>query len=29
VPTLVLADGTVVDGSREIISWATAHPAAT
>jgi Glutathione S-transferase, N-terminal domain len=27
VPTLVLDDGTVVDGSREIVAWATAHPA--
>ena len=29
VPTLVLDDGTVVDGSREIAAWAKAHPAAT
>jgi hypothetical protein len=28
VPTLVLDDGTVVDGSREIVAWAQAHPAA-
>lgn len=28
VPTLVLDDGTVVDGSHEIIDWAKAHPAA-
>jgi glutathione S-transferase len=28
VPTLVLDDGTVVDGSREIADWAKAHPAA-
>lgn len=27
VPTLVLDDGTVVDGSREIVAWAKAHPA--
>jgi hypothetical protein len=27
VPTLVLDDGTVVDGSREIVAWAQAHPA--
>jgi len=27
VPTLVLDDGTVVDGSREIVAWAAAHPA--
>jgi Glutathione S-transferase, N-terminal domain len=27
VPTLVLDDGTVVDGSREIVAWAEAHPA--
>ena len=27
VPTLVLDDGTVVDGSREIVAWASAHPA--
>jgi hypothetical protein len=27
VPTLVLDDGTVVDGSREIVDWARAHPA--
>jgi hypothetical protein len=29
VPTLVLDDGTVVDGSKEIAAWAKAHPAAT
>jgi glutathione S-transferase len=29
VPALVLDDGSVVDGSREIIAWAKAHPAAT
>jgi hypothetical protein len=28
VPTLVLDDGTVVDGSHEIAAWAAAHPAA-
>jgi hypothetical protein len=27
VPTLVLDDGTVVDGSREIAAWAGANPA--
>jgi Glutathione S-transferase, N-terminal domain len=27
VPTLVLDDGTVVDGSHEIVAWAQAHPA--
>jgi len=27
VPTLELDDGTVVDGSKEIIAWAKAHPA--
>lgn len=27
VPTLVLDDGTVVDGSHEIVAWAKAHPA--
>jgi len=27
VPTLVLDDGTVVDGSREIVAWAQANPA--
>ena len=27
VPTLVLDDGTVVDGSTEIIAWAEANPA--
>jgi len=28
VPTLVLDDGTVVDGSKEIAAWAQANPAA-
>jgi hypothetical protein len=28
VPTLLLDDGTVIDGSHEIIAWAEAHPAA-
>jgi glutathione S-transferase len=28
VPTLVLDDGSVVDGSHEIVAWAQAHPAA-
>lgn len=28
VPTLVLDDGTVVDGSQAIVGWAEAHPAA-
>jgi hypothetical protein len=27
VPTLVLDDGKVIDGSREIVSWAAANPA--
>lgn len=27
VPTLVLDDGTVIDGSREIVEWAKANPA--
>jgi hypothetical protein len=27
VPTLVLDDGTVVDGSRTIVEWAAANPA--
>jgi hypothetical protein len=27
VPTLVLEDGTVVDGSANIVSWADEHPA--
>lgn len=27
VPTLVLDDGEVVDGSEEIAAWARAHPA--
>jgi hypothetical protein len=27
VPTLVLDDGTVLDGSQEIVAWAEAHPA--
>ena len=26
VPTLVLDDGTVIDGSHEIVDWARAHP---
>jgi glutathione S-transferase-like protein len=26
VPTLVLDDGTVIDGSREIEDWARANP---
>ena len=26
VPTLVLDDGTVVDGSHEIVTWAAANP---
>jgi len=29
VPTLVLDDGTVIDGSREIVAWAAANPAAS
>jgi hypothetical protein len=29
VPALVLDDGTVVDGSKEIVAWAQAHPAAS
>ncbi len=28
VPALVLDDGAVIQGSREIIAWAQAHPAA-
>ncbi len=28
VPTLVLDDGTVIDGSHEIVRWAQEHPAA-
>ena len=28
VPTLVLDDGTAIDGSHEIVAWAKAHPAA-
>jgi hypothetical protein len=28
VPTLVLDDGNVIDGSRKIVAWARAHPAA-
>lgn len=28
VPTLVLDDGTVIDGSREIVAWARANQAA-
>jgi hypothetical protein len=27
VPTLLLDNGTVIDGSREIVSWARANPA--
>jgi hypothetical protein len=27
VPTLVLDDETVIDGSKEIVAWAKAHPA--
>lgn len=27
VPTLVLDDGTVIDGSHEIVDWARSHPA--
>jgi hypothetical protein len=27
VPTLVLDDGTVIDGSHEIVSWARSNPA--
>ncbi len=27
VPTLLLDDGTVIDGSREIVAWAKANPA--
>jgi hypothetical protein len=27
VPTLVLDDGSLVDGSREIVAWAQANPA--
>ena len=27
VPTLLLDDGTVIDGSREIAAWAAANPA--
>jgi hypothetical protein len=27
VPTLVLDNGEVIDGSREIVAWANAHPA--
>ena len=27
VPTLVLDDGTVIDGSHEIVDWAVANPA--
>ena len=26
VPTLVLDDGRVIDGSREIVAWAQSHP---
>jgi hypothetical protein len=27
VPTLVLDDASVIDGSREIVAWAQGHPA--
>jgi hypothetical protein len=27
VPTLLLDDGTIVDGSQQIAAWASAHPA--
>ncbi len=27
VPTLVLDDGSVIDGSHEIVAWAQSHPA--
>lgn len=27
VPTLLLDDGTVIDGSKEIVAWARANPA--
>ena len=27
VPTLLLDDGTVIDGSHEIVEWARANPA--
>jgi hypothetical protein len=27
VPTLLLEDGTIIDGSQEIAAWASAHPA--
>ena len=27
VPALVLDDGSVIDGSQEIVAWAKAHPA--
>lgn len=27
VPTLVLDDGTLVDGTEDIVAWATANPA--
>jgi hypothetical protein len=26
VPTLILADGTIIDGSEKIVAWAAAHP---
>jgi hypothetical protein len=29
VPALELDDGTIVQGSREIVEWAKAHPAST
>jgi hypothetical protein len=28
VPALLLDDGSVIDGSQEIVAWAKAHPAA-
>lgn len=28
VPTLVLSDGTIIDGSEHIVAWASANPAA-
>lgn len=28
VPTLVLDDGSAIDGSKEIVAWAKGHPAA-
>jgi glutathione S-transferase len=26
VPTLVLDDGTIIDGTTDIVDWASAHP---